>query len=319
MANSILGQDIFFTQFWTPMSYNNPALLANFEGSTRVSALYRNQWSQFGTALQSTFADFTTKISSPTSIWAFGVSALNDRMALLHYDQYRLLLSASYTKQLNEKIALSGGLQSGFKMISIDYNKLNFDKQWDPSTGNFNNWTSSNESFDATMATTLLFNVGLNLNFQIKDIRNSIDCSVSNINTPNEVYYNNAPGLPMKYILGMHSDIPLSSLITIKPKNQLILTNATNSFTTGSLVTFAFSPQFKASGGLLYRWGVGRTNDALIPYIGCAVKRLDIGLSYDLTLSALSSQSSKGTYELSIVYRFELGGKKYYSIDCMRL
>jgi len=301
------------------MSYNNPSLLANFEGSTRAAMIYRNQWSQFGTALQSSFADFTTKVTTPTNIWAFGFTALNDRMALLHYDQYRILLSASYTKQLSEHIALSCGLQSGIKMISIDYNKLNFDKQWDPSTGNFNNWTSSNESFDATMATTFLFNVGLNLNFQVKDIRNSIDCSVSNINTPKEVYYNNDPGLPMKYIIGMHSDIPISSILTIKPKNQIIFTNATNSFTTGSIASFSISPQFKAAGGLFYRWGVGRTNDAFIPYLGCSVNRLDVGLSYDWTISALSNQSSKGTYELSIVYRFDLGSKKYFSIDCMRL
>jgi hypothetical protein len=116
-----------------------------------------------------------------------------------------------------------------------------------------------------------------------------------------------------------HNYIPLTKDLTLMPKIGFIYTASANSINSGALLKYNLSETSDMYGGLLFRWGIDRNPDALIPVIGFKLNRVRLGVSYDNTTSGLNQQSRKNAYEVTLQYIFKYPKNKYFSIDCMRL
>lgn len=302
------------------MSFQNPSNIGNFDGTIRISALYRNQWNQYGAPLQTTIADATFKHSFKSEDHlSFCISGLQDKLDMLFYRQYRFSGSVAYNKFLSEKINIGAGIQLGTKLTSINYSRLTFDKQWDPNTGTFEPMNPSNETFNADNVYTPLLSAGVNANFMIKSALNTIDLAISNINTPKDVYFQSNSTIPMKISVNAHSYIPIAEKIILMPKTSFLYSQKANSFFSGCLIKFKPNNINEFYSGFMLRWGIDRNSDAFTPTFGIKLNNLKIGAAVDITLSGLNQESQKGSFELSAVYIFKPAKSKLFSIDCMRL
>jgi type IX secretion system PorP/SprF family membrane protein len=311
------AQDIHFSQFWEPSAFSNPTHIGNFDGNLKLSGQYRNQWSQFNTPLTSMFGDATLKLNSDNHYWAFSMSFLRDQLSYLSYHQLRFSGSVSYQQRFSKQLLGGIGFQVGTRMTNIDYSRLTFDRQWDPNTGQFVQSNPSFENFNDRAIYTPFVTLGASINIQKKKLLHTFDIATMYIaqnKSSDFVFYQ-----PFKITTNYHLYYKYKPSITIMPKIGLITTASANSINSGMLVKFNLTEDKDVYGGLLYRWGISRNGDAIIPVVGARIKKLRIGVSYDFVASGLSQEGLKSAYELSISYTFKAPQHKYFSIDCLRL
>ena len=311
------GQDIHFSQFWEPSAFANPTHIGNFDGNLKLSGQYRNQWSQFNTPLTTMYGDATLKLDKDDHYWAFSLSFLRDQLSYLMYHQLRFAGSVSYQKRFSRIILGGIGFQAGTRMTSIDYSKLTYDRQWDPSTGQFQHSIPHLENFNNENIYTPFLGIGTSVNIQKTTMLHTIDLAalyVAQNQGSDFVFYQ-----PFKMTFNYHIYYQIKKNITLMPKLGLIYTASTNNINSGLLVKFNMGEKTDLYGGVLYRWGVDRNADAAIPLVGARLHRLRIGVSYDQVTSGLNQEGMKNVYELSLSYIFKAPKHQYYSIDCLRL
>ncbi len=317
LSLGLQGQDIHFSQFWEPSAFANPTHIGNFDGNLKLSGQYRNQWSQFNTPLTTMYADATFKLDKEDHYWAFSLSFLRDQLSYLMYHQIRLSGSISYQKRFSRTILGGIGFQGGTRMTSIDYSKLTYDRQWDPSTGQFQHSIPHLENFNNENIYTPFLGIGTSINIQKTKLLHTLDLAalyVAQNQGSDFVFYQ-----PFKLTFNYHLYYQLKKNITLMPKIGIINTASTNNINSGALVKFTMNEKTDIYGGVLYRWGISRNSDALIPVVGVRLSSLRIGVSYDQVTSGLGQEGMKNVYELSLSYIFKAPKHQYYSIDCLRL
>jgi type IX secretion system PorP/SprF family membrane protein len=263
------------------------------------------------------FGDATLKLDKEDHYWAFSVSFLRDQLSALMYHQLRFAGSISYQKRFSRTILGGLGFQAGTRMTSINYDKLKYDKQWDPSTGQFQPYLPHFENFNNENIYTPFLGLGASVNIQKTKILHTVDLAalyVAQNQGSDFVFYQ-----PFKLTFNYHMYYQIKKNITLMPKLGSIYTASTNNINSGLLVKFNMDEKIDLYGGLLYRWGVDRNADALIPVAGVRLHRMRIGVSYDQVTSGLSQEGMKNVYELSLSYIFKAPKHQYYSIDCLRL
>lgn len=314
---NLKSQDIHFSQFWEPLAFTNPSIIGNFDGNIKLSAQHRSQWSQFNTPLSTTFCDVTVKLPKEKSYWAFAGSFMKDQLSHLSYHQARMFASISHHKNFSESFQGGLGFQVGTRMTSIAYDKLTYDRQWDPNTGRFEPSNPSFESFNLNSVLTPFVNIGFSLNLYQKKILHTFDFStmyISENKITDFVFYQ-----PILIHTNYHNYIPVGKSLTLMPKVGFIYTASANSINSGLLLKYNLGENSDVYGGLLYRWGIDRNPDAVIPVVGCKLGSWRLGVSYDNTTSGINQESKKNAYEVILNYVFKFPKNKYFSIDCMRL
>ena len=312
-----MAQDIHFSQFWEPSAFANPTHIGNFDGNLKLGGQYRNQWSQFNTPLTTIYGDATLKLDREDHYWAFSVSFLRDQLSALMYHQLRFAGSVSYQKRFSRTILGGLGFQAGTRMTAIDYSRLTYDKQWDPSTGQFQQSTPHLENFNNENIYTPFLGLGASINIQKSKMLHTIDLAtlyISQNKSSDFIFYQ-----PFKITFNYHNYFQLKKNLTLMPKLGVIHTASTNSINSGILAKFILTEDIDVFGGLLYRWGVDRNGDAIIPVVGAKLNKFRIGFSYDQVTSGLNQEGIKNVYELSLSYIFKAPKHQYYSIDCLRL
>lgn len=293
-------------------------MIGNFDGNFKLSAHYRNQWTQFNTPLTTTFASAAMKLPKQNNYWAFDLSLLKDELNFLTYNQYRLMGSVAYHKKLSDKLTAGAGFQGGIRMTSIDYDKLTFDRQWDPNTGNFDDSQPNFENFTLNNISTPFINIGGSINIHKKKILHTFDIStlfvLNSYDTLNYVYYD-----PLKLQANYQLFWKITDKVKFIPKIGGIYTARANEILSGLIFQYIFDDTKNVYFGSSYRWGVDRNPDALVPVAGVNLNSFRIGVSYDINTSGIKQEGYKSAYELTLVYVFKLKKNKFYSIDCLRL
>lgn len=317
LGMNLNSQDIHFSQFWEPLAHTNPSLIGNFDGNIKLSGHHRSQWSQFNTPLSTTFADVTFKFARERNYWAMSFSFLKDQLSYLSYHQARMMGSVSYHKMFSEKFQAGLGFQAGVRHTSINTDALTYDNQWDPNTGQFRLDLPSGEPFRLDNVLTPYLNIGTSINFLQGKILHTFDFStmyVAGNKITDFVFYQ-----PFVIHTNYHNYIQLGRGFTLMPKIGLIYTASANSINSGMLLKYGVSEKTDLYGGLMYRWGLDRNPDALIPVFGVRQGAIRLGVSYDQNTSGLSQLSRKNAYEVYLQYVIKYPKNKYFSIDCMRL
>lgn len=289
------AQDPEFTQFYAAPIYTNPAMAGSAfcgrDAAGRFSINYRNQWPSLPGTYRTLNASYDQHIEAIGG--GLGLMATRDVAGAGLLTTVSFSGIYSYFTQLSKNFYLRAGIQASFNQKSIDFDRLKWPDQINPTSG----FTlQTNEPRPAERISYPNFAAGL----MGYSERFYIGAAVHNLTEPVQSFYNNGNGtLPRRYTVHAGSVLPLdhkkNSENTISPN---ILFMMQQNFTQLNFGVYANKGPLVA--GLWFRQTVGYygNSDALIALIGFRKDRFKFGYSYDITVSSAKS-AVPGSHEVS--------------------
>lgn len=316
------AQDLHFSQYYTHASWLNPSLVGNYDGSYRLAAIYRDQWtSALGkSGFRTIGADVDFCLLEGylrTDKLAIGVGFFNDRSGEAGLSILNANLSVAYHKGFGKlgQHRLSIGLQGAFIQKRVE----------DPRFGDQflgHNQTPANASAESFNRGFMQgdFNAGLYWRSNFKDrIKLGIGLGAYHLITPKQSSVTNqATGdkdkksvLPRKF----NADVNLEAFIgkkkkvSISPEMLVIYQDPFMEILPGLSATYYFNTGFRnnnsISAGLRFRYSgvTGGTSDAVIPMINAEFRNVRLGFAYDVNISSLKTSTlNRGGFEISLSY-----------------
>jgi type IX secretion system PorP/SprF family membrane protein len=290
--------DPHFSQYYNQPMMVNPALTGAIEGDYRASAIFR---SQYGNTLQTkgVSGELVTEKNSN-----FGLNILNESSTDQAYSYTNAYLSYAYTGVRfgpNADHYLVMALQGGFLNRRFDPTKLQFGDQWTSGVG-YVQTNSSGEVFNNT--TVLSFDAGVGVAYYDavpdKVVSYFGGISAFHINSPSSPFLTGDGGdrLPVRYSGQFGARIVASDLFNIIPSIIYMREGGFSEKMIGAYLQLYAGEQTDVIVGTNYRLG-----DAVIPFAGFYYKGLTVGMSYDVTVSQLSTADTHtGSFELSLSF-----------------
>ena len=310
---SLWAQDPVFSQFFSAPMQLNPALTGLSDAPT-IYLNYRNQWSKINQAYatySAAYSQFSPKLRS-----GFGINALADVQGNGIYTTSQFNFSYAYDIRFDENFYIRTGLEFGFVSKRLNWDKLIFLDQLDPTIG------LSNPTNEAMVQQSInYFDAGFGMVLHWNNIHGGV--SFKHINQPNEAFYQmqiSDGQLPVRTTLHAGAQIPIGA--HNKGKN--------NTFISPNLL-FVKQRQFHQLnfgayaqvqdffGGLFFRHAFGNS-DALIMTLGLSKGVFKVAYSYDVTVSGLGPNTG-GSHEVALILNFEDKNKKHkqrYN-DCLKI
>jgi type IX secretion system PorP/SprF family membrane protein len=302
----VSGQDPQFSQYYSSPLYLNPA----FSGTTndhRFIANYRNQWPNIARGFQTYAFSYDYNLNQYNS--GVGFLMTTDKAGTAGLKSTQLNLQYSYKIHVSKKWVLASGLNFGYAFRSIDYTKLIFRDQLQfDASGN----TPTDDPAAYNLTTTRYFDFGTGLLAYNKTFWFGL--SATHLNQPNHSMTGDETTLPIKTTIHGGVRIPLSG----------------RSFARDHVTVFSPSFVYKRQGrfdqldlgadflydpisiGFWYRGIPIKQNtkdnisqDAIVVILGFHFQKIEMGYSYDFTVSELGP-SSGGTHEVSLKYKMAI-------------
>ncbi len=302
------GQDIHFSQFDFNPLFLNPALTGTMPTQYRVTLSHRSQWNSFTNAYKTISAsvDHGREVFFlPSGRIGLGLAVLSDRAGDAGFGEtsFYVPLSVQYPI-LRDKVQISIGGRAGMRQFSFDHQKLYWGTQFN---GNYYDpELPSDELFANTSQTLIDFSAGIFVSWITNNaFKFMAGWSQNNLNAPVFTFSEDNLHKSRKTKQGFIScEIPVTYQLYVLPsiyfqqqeKNNELLPGAQLQFIPGNL----FVQEFRI--GLFLR-----NRDAVILRTSAIYKEVQIGLSYDITNSDLSTiNNGRGAFELSLVYLFNI-------------
>ncbi|MEM7548663.1 MAG: type IX secretion system membrane protein PorP/SprF [Bacteroidota bacterium] len=301
-----LAQDVQFSQFSAAPLYLNPA----FAGSSyehRFSANYRVQWPNLPKAFNSYALSYDYNMPSLNS--GFGLLLVGENAGSLGLQTTSIGLVYSYKLQITDNWVLSPGIQFSYTFRNLSgadriqgFNQLNFGNPDIPPTDPaFRNIQRT--GFVDLGAGFLIHNKNMWLGFAAHHI-NRPDNSLNDSPIEQEVKYSIHGGYRIPILSGpFRGDKKTSIAPAFLYKSQ----GAFDQLDLG--IQLHYEP---ISFGIWYR-GIPiqqevndqASQDAVVFVMGLQFAKLDVGYSYDFTVSGLGANTG-GAHEISFMYRFNV-------------
>ena len=317
------AQDIHYSQFFNAYQYLNPAETGNFYGKTRLAYNYRNQWRAVGSPFETNMASFEQNIFLPKDAFSFGLYFLDDRAGSPQIQANRLMVSLAYHKKLGIH-HFHFGLQGGGIYKQLAQNNATYPSQYNRNIGGFDNQLSNNETFAYQAALYTDVNAGgaYEITLGKLDFRGGL--ALYHLNAPTESFYgaNNQLNLRPIYDLRAGYQITASTRVSalayqtyLSKANEMIYAVLAHHF----LYNYGVAKNLKLTGGISFRNGFFRNQDAFIVMAGVRKNRISGMLSYDINTSNLDlATDNRGAVEFSIVYEIPVKASALKYIPCER-
>ena len=312
---TVTGQDPQFSQFYAAPLYLNPAL-TGATGQARAGINYRNQWPAIDANFTTMSAYFDYFIEDKNS--GVGMILNRDSEGVAGLQSWSLGLQYSYELYLTENLGFRPGAQVALFNRSINFDKLTFGDQFDPSTGEFINPATA-EQFNTNFSKTF---VDLSLGGVFFTKVAYLGIAAFHLNQPNQSIIDEDSPLPVK--LSVHGGFKFymkpgavgSGIYTreaersIGPAFQYRHQGQFDQMDLGLYYTrepivFGFwyrGVPFKNVNGFV-------NNESLVFLLGFtrigAKEALNIGYSFDYTISKLTAGSG-GAHEFSLTYTWPM-------------
>lgn len=301
--NDAKAQDPEFTQFYSNPLYLNPAF-AGSKRCPRICLNYRNQWPSLSGTYVTTSASYDQHVEGIYG--GLGLLVTNDKAGEATLNTMNVSAIYAYQLKLGRTFSVRFGVQATYFQKSLDWNKLTFGDMIDPrrgfvfQTGDVpRGGTVSNVDFSAGV-------LGFSENFYA-------GFSVHHLTEPNESLITGNSPMPMKFsghagaVIELGGGSKYSESSTLSP-NILYRSQGTfqqlnmGLYVTTKAITF----------GAWYR-----NKDSFIATIGIKSDNVNIGYSYDVTVSKLTNASG-GAHEISFGLVFPCKPKKrtFRTISC---
>ncbi|UJP66932.1 PorP/SprF family type IX secretion system membrane protein [Mongoliitalea daihaiensis] len=315
MFAPVQAQQVLFSQFYAAGQNLNPALTGT-AGVSRLGFNYRNQWPALDQTVQAFAVSGDTYLEGKNSGIGFLVNGFRESFTQLqHFD---IGLSYSYQLRLGERSFLSAGVLGTYAVRSVAFDEVVLGTQLDIDrgmvVGSNGLMVDDRQKSYADLAAGLLFynqKVWLGL-------------SSFQITRPNLSFLNEIDRLPIRWSAhgGMRIDLEKGGINDYfnNSRQERSLALAFHYQQKGVFQQFEIGSELflePLSLGLWYR-GIPRVNDlpnqeSLIALVGFDLGTgMEIGYSYDFTLSGLGWQNTGGAHELSVRFHFirELQNKR---------
>ncbi len=291
----VYGQDPTFSQFYANPLYLSPS----FAGATeeyRLAMTYRNQWPSVPGVFHTYSISFDKAMPNFNS--GIGVLATYDVAGSGDLSTTNIGLLYSYDFNINKEWHIRPGVNFKFYYLGLNINKLIFNSQI---TGSGTTPPVSPPPFDKVAdvdfaASTLIYNDAIWGGF-----------TLDHLLTPKQSFYGDNSKLPVKF--NLYGGVRIIGQTRLRKKLVEALSVAMNFQTQGRFYQTDIGLYYYKSPlvfGMWYRgipFMTSQAGDAIIGLVGIKTKNLQIGYSYDFTISNLIT-STGGAHEISLVYEF---------------
>lgn len=290
------AQDPEVTQFFATPMYTNPAMTgtafcSSGEPGGRFAIDYRNQWPSLPGTFRTLVAGWDQHFDNLGG--GLGLMFTKDVAGTGKLSRTTIHADYSFLVPLGKTAYLRLGIEAALFQQGIDYARLKFGDQIDPTRGFVN---PTGEVFSSETKTYPNFSAGALI--YTKNFYAGV--ASHNITEPNQSFENDPYGtLPRRYTAHAGVTIPLDnrrvSKSNISP-NALFMMQ--DNFTQINLGLYINKGPLVT--GLWFRQSVGEAgnSDALMALIGFRKDRFKFGYSYDITVSSARS-AVPGSHEVS--------------------
>ncbi len=315
------AQDEHFSQFYALPIHINPALTGAYEGTYRMTMIYRDQWNNQLESPYKTFAaggDTNFKIRfgklKTKDHFGLGVFFINDRVAEFQANTNQVSAYFAYHKSLSDKRKsfLGIGVKMGIVQKNINYDNLTFQDQFNQIDG-FEGITS--ESLPPNNFGVMDLSVGLNYFTVLNKNTYYAGLAIHHFNQPNISFFNRienpnpsidiSQSLAPKYTAHVSLDRKINIKSSIQPRLVYQRQAEDNQLDVGT--NFEYTLENQRSAIIFGIWGTflddlrGPHLENITPLVGLRQGLFIFGLSYDIHMQdALSSPFGLNTLELSI-------------------
>jgi len=300
-SNYLFGQvDPHFSQYYVYPSYLNPALTGAFNGSVRVSGIYRTQWGSISNPFDT--KGLSTDISTNKNI-NIGFGLLNQTAGNGGYSYSTGHLNLAYTgvKFGAEDFGrLVFGVQAGAIDRRFNRNKLTFGDQWNPVTG----YSASNPTTEVLLNnSSTALDLGAGLLYYDANPSHAVNFyfggSVSHLSKPKDNFSSLGDKvLPYRFIGHLGARLALSPRFSITPNALYLSQGNSKEIMVGAFMDIAASEQNHLLLGANYR-----LNDAISPFLALTFNTTLLSFSYDVNNSDLGRKVT-GTNAIEISLSF---------------
>ena len=317
------AQDIHFTQWmFSPLNLS-PGETGRFDGDYRIVGNYRSQWGAvMGEKYETLSFSYDNVFSFYGQELSAGVQFCNDKSGENKLNKNNLMFSLGYNKLVKGSY-LSWGAQVGMLHKGIDPTQT-FPNDWDENSGEFQVGIGDEESFITTNQYLLDCNLGFGWARQLTEkLFPEVGVAFFHLNTPEDSFLNNSVDLDIRQVYNIRLNYKLSSRYVLSPNLCYSYQNKAQNMVVGAIGKMKMGAN-KAKidevfGGFNFRDGFNRNYDATNMIIGARREEWQVGISYDINISNLSSVTHyRGAFELSVIYIAQSSEPKIYNVPCDR-
>lgn len=321
-VNVLLGQDIHFSQYFNSPLSLNPSQTGNFDGDWRAFANYRDQWRAIAYPFKTFSGGYDRKLSIQGQDIGVGGYAFNDQSGI-YLSCTQIYLSGSYRKTIDDN-NFSGGVQVGYVMKSVNYDKITFPQNYDLDNNSFDpNFNPAD--FGKNKLSYIDVNVGVGWSRKINNLEPEAGLSFFHVNQPKESFEgvkSNKQAMRSAIFVAVKTE--LSPTLYLKPGALLYMMRGSRDMMIGSQAGYTIQSNHfnvrEVYGGLYLRNGLADPTDAVIIMAGAQIKKIAVNISYDLNISSTRKYNNyRGGFELSLVFKSITTIIKTFTLPCERM
>jgi type IX secretion system PorP/SprF family membrane protein len=308
LTATVSGQDPSFSQFFSSPLNVNPALTANIDGKWRFITNLRNQWVGPASPYATGTASFDSrileeKIPDGSTIGVGGMMMFDNAMQGALKSTY-FSLNVSYNITLAEENStqrLGIGIGGIYGHKRVDFSKLDFGEQFtgygfDKNLPTAEIALSNMKPYVSASVGILYSNTSDNSNFDIGLAGFHLTKPEQSVlDDPNQY-------LSARYVAHANFDTYLNDQLVLNANTIYQRQGTADYFSIGSGLGYYLTDDPE---GVILNFGLWYwLRNAVIPYVGFTYQNVQLGLSYDITISNLNVAAEKPkSFELSLILR----------------
>ena len=308
---SSYGQDPNFAQFYSSPLNINPALTASINSDWRLISNFRNQWIGPSSPYMTGTISYDRKIQKRTYKEEEGNRIGIGAMMMYDYTMSGIARNTYASLNLSYNVKLSEGdiinrIGVGFGAIYgkkyVDFSKLDFEEQWTGTLEGFNTNLPTGEDALVNMKGYISLTGGFLYSHSTDKSNFDMGVALFHINTPKQTYLkDDNQVLPMRKVIHANFETFLNENVILNTNAIYQKQSTATYYSVGMALGYYLGtdPDVIINGGLWY-W----SNNSITPYIGYQYNHLQLGLTYDVTVSKLRDAPRRAnSFELSIILR----------------
>ncbi|MDX2190607.1 MAG: PorP/SprF family type IX secretion system membrane protein [Bacteroidota bacterium] len=318
----LFAQDFHFSQFYNAPIITNAAHTGRMKTDYRFNFIHRSQWQvvtqPFSTSQIAIDFNIYKKLLGAKK-FGLGVIVLNDQIGFIdgnsekgeiNVQNYLVSFANHYILDNESRHNLSVGLHAGLSRKFINTSGFIFRNQIDQNTNQANPNLPSGEDMNNNQRSNPQVNAGVYYDFYVsKKLELIAGVSGFNLYPQNEAIITGINSTTaIRYLINGGVTYKFTPKLSLTPQFMLQTQATTRSWLMGANVTYALLPPTAKSSANISLGGWYRLQDAAIGYAGFQYNHVQVGFSYDFTVSTfnnvwpVSKRYIQGGWELSLIY-----------------
>lgn len=293
------AQDPEFSQFYANPLYLNPALAGSTECG-RLGLNYRSQYPSLSKAYVTYNIAYDQSLPGMNS--GIGFIVMSDAQGDGALVRNSISAIYAYKLQVSNPVLISFGVKGGYYQEYLNWDKLTFGDQINPTTGNISPTTLESPPINDNIS-VIDFSAGAVMSYLDQFF---FGVAVDHINQPSLSFYDNDSKLPMK--IAFHGGAIINASegglgnasggdVVIQPNLLYMQQENFRQLNVGLYVK-----KYPFVLGSWFRHNF-ENPDAVVALIGITYNNFRVGYSYDFTVSQMGGQAG-GAHEISFAWDF---------------